>query len=337
MFLVDDDNIMGAQKGLTNNLEKSQFLKDFKNDVLVGLSKYNKSLPCKYIYDEEGSKLFKKITELPEYYLTRSELEIFSKNGDFFAKLLKNLFCNIVEFGVGDGQKTRILLKHLNKNKINFRYYPIDISTSALDELIKSLKVDFKDLESTGLVADYSCDLTCLKNMKTGTNLVLFLGSNIGNMDFNQSIDFLKRIRCSINLGDYLLVGFDLKKDIKILEAAYNDSEGVSEQFNKNLLKRINKELGGNFDLKLFDYYSIYDAKEGAIVSKLISKEAQIVKIDSLDKVFSFSKGEAIHTESSYKYNLNDIAYLATKSGFLITKNLFDKKHLFVNSIWQAK
>ena len=338
MFHVDEAYYyMNTNKTINNTLKKNQFLKEFKRDVLLGLSNFPKSLPCKYIYDEAGSNLFKKITELPEYYLTRSELQIFSENGDFFGNLLRNLICNIVEFGVGDGQKTRILLRHLKENKITFRYYPVDISSSAMDELISTLKIDFNDLESTGLVADYSCDLTCLKNMKTGTNLVLFLGSNIGNMDFNSSINFLKNIRRSLNTGDYLLIGFDLKKDAIILQNAYNDSQGISEKFNKNLLNRINKELGGTFDLTLFSYLSIYDKKEGAIISKLTSEKQQNVKISSLKKVFSFKKGESIHTESSYKYNQNDIFYIAQKSGFSIIENLYDKKHFFTNSLWQLK
>ncbi len=328
---------MNTNKTINNTIENTQFLKEFNRDVLLGLSNSNKSLPCKYIYDEEGSRLFKKITELPEYYLTRSELQIFSENGDFFGSLFRNLICNIVEFGVGDGQKTKILLRHLKKNKITFRYYPVDISSSAMDDLISALKSDFNDLESTGLVADYSCDLTCLKNMKTGTNLVLFLGSNVGNMDFSSSITFLKNIRRSLNIGDYLLIGFDLKKDPILLQNAYNDSQGISEKFNKNLLNRINKELGGNFDLSLFDYLSIYDKKEGAIISKLISKKQQKVKINSLNKVFSFAKGEAILTESSYKYNQNDIFYISQKSGFSIIENLYDEKHFFTNSLWQLK
>ena len=338
MFHVDEVYYyMNTNKTINNTLKKTQFLKEFKRDVLFGLSNFPKSLPCKYIYDEAGSNLFKKIMELPEYYLTRSELQIFSENGDFFGNLLRNLICNIVEFGVGDGQKTRILLRHLKENKITFRYYPVDISSSAMDDLISALKSDFNDLESTGLVADYSCDLTCLKNMKTGTKLVLFLGSNIGNMDFSSSINFLKNIRRSLNTGDYLLIGFDLKKDAIILQNAYNDSQGISEKFNKNLLNRINKELGGTFDLNLFSYLSIYDEKEGAIISKLISEKKQNVKISSLKKVFSFKKGESIHTESSYKYNQNDIFYIAEKSGFSIIENLYDKKHFFTNSLWQLK
>ncbi|MBK5133680.1 L-histidine N(alpha)-methyltransferase [Candidatus Bathyarchaeota archaeon] len=328
---------MITKKTINTTIENKQFLKDFKNDVLKGLSNYNKSLPCKYIYDEEGSKLFKKITKLPEYYLTRSELQIFSESGNFFGNLLQNLTCNIIEFGVGDGQKTRILLKHLTQNKIAFRYYPIDISSSAMADLINTLKRDFKNFESNGIVADYSCDLTCLRNMKKGTNLVLFLGSNIGNMNFSQSIIFLRRIRRSLNVGDYLLIGFDLKKDSTTLQNAYNDSQGISEKFNKNLLNRINIELGGNFDLNLFSYLSIYDLKEGAIVSKLVSKKQQLVKISSLNKVFSFTKGETIHTESSYKYDQNDIQQLAKKSGFSIIESLYDKHHFFTNSLWQPK
>ena len=206
-----------------------------------------------------------------------------------------------------------------------------------MNELILALKVDFKNLEANGLVADYSCDLSCLSNLKTGTNLVLFLGSNIGNMTFQDSISFLKQIRKSMKIGDYLLIGFDLKKESRVIQRAYNDSKRISEKFNKNLLNRINKELGGHFNLELFNYLSIYDEKEGAIVSKLISKVDQTVEISSLNKVFSFAKGEAIHTESSYKYDQNDIEYLARKSGFSIIKNLFDKKNLFTNSIWQLK
>jgi dimethylhistidine N-methyltransferase len=322
---------------INNSLNKKRFLTEFKNDVFLGLSKINKSLPCKYIYDKEGSRLFQKITKLPEYYLTRAEIQIFSDNEYFFSNLFQNLTCNIIEFGVGDGHKTKILLKHLKKNKIIFHYYPIDISLSAMNELITALRVDFKNLKAIGLVADYSCDLSCLSNLKTGTNIVLFLGSNIGNMTFQDSISFLIKIRKSMKLGDYLLIGFDLKKESKIIQKAYNDSERISEEFNKNLLNRINKELGGHFNLDLFNYLSIYDENEGAIVSKLISKVDQTVEISSLNKVFFFAKGEAIHTESSYKYDQNDIKYLARESGFSIIENLFDKKHFFTNSIWQLK
>ena len=326
---------MAQNKTINNMKNKNQFLKDFKNDVLKGFSSPNKYIPCKYIYDEDGSRLFKAITKLPEYYLTRSELQIFTENGDFFGKLLRNLNCNIVEFGVGDGHKTRILLGYLYKKEIAFRYYPIDISTNSMTEVINALKKDFKDLEATGLIADYLRDLTCFSRIKTGTNVVLFLGSNIGNMDFRHSINFLKNIRRSLNKGDYLIIGFDLKKDPSILQRAYNDSQGLSEKFNKNLLNRINKELGGNFKLDLFGYSSRYDIKEGAIVTKLVSKKKQNVYIRSLEKVFSFEKGETIHTESSYKYNQKDIQYLAKKSGFKIIENLFDDQKFFVNSLWQ--
>lgn len=317
--------------------KKSQFFNDFRNDVLKGLSSPNKYIPCKYIYDEEGSRLFKAISNLPEYYLTRAELQIFKKNGDFFRNLFEKQNCNIIELGVGDGHKTKILIEHLYKRKIFFRYYPIDISSSSINEVINALNVDFKDIEVNGFIADFSCNLECLSNIKTGINLILFLGSNIGNMDYKQSIIFLKNIKKSLKIGDFLLIGFDLKKDPIILNRAYNDSRGLSEKFSKNLLNRINKELGGNFKNDFFSYSSVYDPQIGAVVTNLVSKQNHSVYINSINKVFSFKKGEKIHTESSYKYNQKDIEILAKKSGFRVIKNLFDDQNFFTDSLWQVR
>jgi L-histidine N-alpha-methyltransferase len=308
----------------------------FALDVLIGLSQTPKSLPSKYFYDEEGSKLFQQITKLSEYYLTGCEFEIFQDKKGEIAGLIGGSQFNLVELGAGDGRKTKILLEHFLKAGLDFRYVPIDICEAALEGLIGGLDKHSPGLPIEGLVADYCDGLKWLCNMNKHRNVVLFLGSSIGNFSHSEAREFLYGLWNALEDGDYLLIGFDLKKDIQLLERAYNDSQSVTAQFNLNLLHRINRELGGNFDTDQFQYYSSYNALSGAMESYLISRQEQVVDIEALNQSFAFEAWEPVHTEYSYKYLESDIASLAEETGFTIIAQLMDSKQYFVDSVWQV-
>lgn len=309
----------------------------FALDVLVGLSELPKQLPSRYFYDQRGSELFEKIMELPEYYLTNCEFNILStKSGEISRLLAKDSF-NLIELGSGDGRKTNVLIRHLLEQTLQFKYFPIDISRAAMEGLISSLNRDFPQLQSNGLVAEYFSGLKWLQSISDRTNFVLLLGSNIGNFNRAQARGFLRNLWSSLRDGDYVMIGFDLKKDINLMQAAYNDSRGITSAFNLNLLRRINRELGGNFDLNKFQHYSSYDVFTGAMESYLVSQEKQTVLIREIGLEFTFDPWEPIHTEYSYKYLESDIEELARLTGFDIVNQLYDEKGYFVDSIWRVK
>jgi len=318
------------------DVQISDYHEAFALDVLIGLSQTPKSLPSKYFYDKEGSKLFQQITELPEYYLTQCESEIFqNKKGEIASLIGRNQF-NLVELGVGDGRKTKILLKHFLEVGLAFRYVPIDICEAAVEGLIGGLDKHVPQVPIAGLVADYCDGLKWLSTMNGYRNVVLFLGSSIGNFSYSEAREFLYGLWNALEDGDYLLIGFDLKKDIQVLERAYNDSQNVTAQFNLNLLHRINRELGGNFNADQFQHYSSYNALSGAMESYLISRQEQVVDIAKLNQSFPFEAWEPMHTEYSYKYLESDIASLAEETGFTIVAQLMDSKKYFVDSVWQV-
>ncbi len=308
----------------------------FAMDVLTGLSESRKKLPTEYIYDKNGSELFRKIMKLPEYYLTRSETELLRINRNQMREALDNGQLNLIELGAGDGQKTRLLIENFLRNGVEFKYIPIDISESAMDGLIGQFTREFKHLKTEGIVSDYFSGLNWLSNITSRQNLVLFLGSNIGNFSPVKLKRFLSRLWHMLNDGDLVLIGFDLKKDIRIMEAAYDDSQGITADFNLNLLKRINRELAGEFNLNQFKFYSTYDAEAGAIQSYLISQIEQEVYIGDLEKFFHFKAFEAIHTESSYKFSLEDIELLAESNRFDIVEHYFDSNKRFTDSLWRV-
>jgi dimethylhistidine N-methyltransferase len=310
--------------------------KEFILDVLNGLTQDPKMLPCKYFYDEEGERLFRRITELPEYYLTNCEHEILEKYKSEIANVLEIDRFNLVELGAGDGSKAKILLEHFIENDLSVKYIPIDICQSAIENLIQELSDCTLDFTIDGLIGEYFKGLKWLSSNGKVPNVVLFLGSNIGNFTMLETKLFLQKLWDGLSSGDYLLIGFDLKKDVELLNKAYNDSENVTAEFNLNLLRRINRELGADFDLDLFEYYGNYDASTGAIESYLVSKADQDVYIDSLNQTFSFNKYEAIHTESSHKYLESDILKLATEMGYEIIQNFSDSKDYFLDSLWRV-
>lgn len=316
--------------------EDSLFLREFAADVSSGLCAPLKKLHCKYIYDHHGSRLFSEIMDLPEYYLTRSELEVLETHKDDICRRAGGCGLDVVELGAGDGRKTRVLLGHLMDRGERFNYVPIDISESAVRGLSRELSESFPHLEAQGLVAEYMRGMDWLSRQSGLRKLVLFLGSSIGNFPPPEAMGFLKALRGSLRPGDLLLTGFDLQKDVKVMAEAYDDSRGLTASFNLNLLRRINRELGGEFDLGRFDFHSAWDPASRAVQSYLITDSAHEVWISELDRSFGFEKWEPIHTESSRKFSLHEVRAMAEEAGFEVDKEYLDSRRYFVDSLWKA-
>ncbi|RMF55561.1 MAG: L-histidine N(alpha)-methyltransferase [Calditrichaeota bacterium] len=309
----------------------------FALDVLIGLSEKPKQLSSMYFYDDTGSRLFQKIMALPEYYLTSCEMEIIKTQTEQFSNLVGDGTFHLIELGAGDGSKTSVLIDHFLQKKLEFDYIPIDISEAAMKTLLRSMGKKFETLSANGLVAEYFDGLKWISQSKHKRNMVLMLGSNLGNFNKARARVFLRSLWNSLNNGDYVVIGFDLKKDIEIMLRAYNDSQGVTEKFNLNLLRRINTELGGQFDLNKFRFYANYNVFSGAIESFLVSLEPQRIYIAQLGDYFEFDAWEPIHTEYSYKFLESDISLLAEQTGYRIVHQLYDSKRYFVDSIWRVE
>ncbi len=311
--------------------------KAFALDVLNGLSEHPKRLQSKYFYDDEGSRLFQKIMGLPEYYLTNCEYEILQTHKETIAQFVTNETFNIIELGAGDGLKTSLLIEHFKKSGLDFRYVPVDISEAAMETLTFSMANKFTGLDIFGLVAEYFEGLKWLSTSNDRRNIVLILGSNLGNFNRSQAKAFLRTLWNSLNNGDIVVTGFDVKKDIDLMLDAYNDAQGVTAEFNLNLLRRINRELGGDFDLNRFRFFATYNVFSGAMESYLVSLEPQKVFVKDIGQTFSFKAWEPIHTEYSYKFLESDIVSLAESTGYVIEKQLYDSKKYFVDSVWRVE
>ena len=317
--------------------QDQNIMEALKLDLLSGFSKKNKAIPSKYFYDDNGSALFNRITTHPDYYLTRCELEILDKAKHKIADLFgKNPF-NLVELGPGEGIKTELLIDHCLENKMNFTYIPIDISYQYLKEIVDKLDRHQPKIPLLPIHSDYFNGLKWLNLDSNTCNLALFLGSSIGNFSMSGAEEFLCHLRENLHLNDYALIGFDLRKDIDLLQRAYDDSDGITRAFNLNLLHRMNNALGANFDISKFHHYATYNVAIGAMESYLISLEPQTVNINALNTSFNFEAFEAIHVECSYKYTLAQIEALAQRSGFKMVENFFDSQGYFVDSLWQAQ
>lgn len=310
-------------------------MNQFKNDVDEGLSSNTKRLNSKYFYDEIGDKLFVDIMNMPEYYLTDAELEIFKERS---SEIIETLNINkeepfeIIELGAGDGTKTIELLSVLVNQGYRIKYIPVDISQHALDSLEQMLKLKLPLLNVETRQGDYFEVLSSLKSSEV-SKAVLFLGSNIGNLTDDRSNDFLEKLSENINVNDQLLLGVDLIKSADIVLPAYNDKAGITSAFNLNLLQRINKELGADFDLNKFRHNPEYNEEEGIAKSALISLEDQEVAVKSLNKVFSFQKNEKIHTEISRKYNDEIIQKIINGTPFEIQTKIIDSREYFADYI----
>lgn len=311
----------------------------FAQDVDTGLNASPKYLSSKYFYDEKGDILFQQIMNLDEYYLTRSEYENFNMHKETWF----NLFSidvesfNLIEFGAGDAYKTKVLLKYFVEHRVDFNYIPIDISSNVLEFLSKRLKEEIPKLKVKPIQADYFKAFDSIKQNDKSRNIILFLGSNIGNFTPSVAIDFFSKLKSKCSKNDYVLIGIDIKKDPTKILSAYNDSKGVTESFNKNVLVRINRELGGNFDPDNFVFFPTYNPLNGEVRSYLVAKFAHQVFIKSLDKTYSFKASEPIFTEISKKYDADEISQLANDTGFELIKNYFDDEKRFVNTLWKPK
>jgi dimethylhistidine N-methyltransferase len=296
----------------------------FLDEAIAGLSRPQKTLPCKFLYDEEGSRLFNQICELDEYYPTRTEDQILRDNIGEIARLIGRECC-LVEFGSGRSTKTRHLLDHLPSMA---GYIPIDISGPQLLESAAQLGLEYPGLEIAPLEADYG-EISEIPETKRKPRRIVgfFPGSTIGNFDPVAAVPFLRNIAQLCGREGGLLIGVDRKKPRWILEPAYNDSKGVTAKFNIGILARANRELGADFDLSAFRHHAPYDEVHGRIEMRLVSERAQTVNLDSRE--FQFKEGEYIVTEHSYKYTLPGFAGLALRAGFELVRSWEDSNHLF--------
>jgi len=297
---------------------------NFLEAVRAGLSKQHKTLPAKFFYDKRGSKLFEEITSLPEYYQTRTELVLLEKISPDLKTLIPKA-SKLVEFGSGSTEKIRVLIDSVGRFDT---YIPIDISREYLKMEAEDLASDHPDLNIIAICADYTKPFKMPHGMTGGADCTgFFPGSTIGNMTPEEAVEFLKTAGGLLGKGAGFIIGVDLKKDPAILHAAYNDSRGVTADFNKNVLRRINNELGGNFDLAKFRHRAIYNVPAGRIEMHLESLEAQEVTLGG--QTFSLAQGETIHTENSYKYSLAEFQALAKRGGLNPARVWQDRDALF--------
>jgi L-histidine Nalpha-methyltransferase len=307
---------------------QASLAEDFAASVRAGLTASPKRLECSWFYDAEGSRLFERICATPEYYLTRAEDEILASHaGEICDGLAPE--ADLVELGSGSGSKTRRLIAELASRRGRVRYVPIDISRDALEDSARRLLAEFEGLSISAVAAEYGPGLDELRRVSPGPKLVLWLGSNIGNFDRERASGFLARVRSRLTPECRVLVGFDLRKDTATLERAYDDAGGITARFNLNLLARIDRELGGDFDLERFSHRARYDEEDGRIDMFLDSRVAQEVAIRALDLEVAFEAGEPIHTESSYKHSLAELGAIAARAGLEIERSWFDEARRF--------
>ncbi len=312
---------------------------EFARDVSRGLAGNPKYLSSKYFYDEKGDELFQQIMKVGEYYLTQSEYSIFSTQKEKILQAFRgseNEEFDLLELGAGDGYKTKVLLNHFLSQKAKFQYKPVDISTNVLKVLTNNLSDELPELHVSGLRGEYFQVLEGLKKNVKVKRVVLFLGSNIGNFTRPITTQFLYQLKNALASGDLVMIGFDLKKDPSKILAAYNDSQGVTRDFNLNLLSRINRELGADFNTDNFIHYPYYDPAIGECRSYLISTCAHTVNIQSLNQNVHFKAWEPIHMEISTKFDLETVQELAQTTGFTIEANFFDENKWFVDSVWRV-
>ena len=306
-------------------------LASFSDTVINGLSAYPKVLDPKFLYDEEGSRLFEQICELPEYYPTRTEMAILERHANAMRDAVGKQTM-LIEYGSGSSRKVRMLLERLQPSA----YVAIDISREQLLDACNELSLLYPDLPITAVCADYSqpLDWQDIAPQDNARRLAFFPGSTIGNFQPDQAIAFLSKVREQVGKDGGLLIGVDLKKDRARLHAAYNDRAGVTAAFNLNLLHRINRELGGDFNPQQFRHHAFYNEQAGRIEMHLVSRRAQRVRIGEHE--FSFAEGESIHTENSYKYTVSGFQALAAQAGFRAGDVWEDEERLFSVHYLQA-
>lgn len=315
------------------NLKSSQFA----TDVYKGLTSQPKKLNSKYFYNQNGNALFEQITKLPEYYLTRKELEIIQNHRTAIAELFDTSDgFELIELGAGNGSKTKILLRHFLDGNLNFEYHPTDISSGSLNTLLNDLKAELPALQVEGHPGTYNEILDQFLNRPHKKRRVfLFLGSNIGNFNKIEAIYFLKKLNAVLKEKDLLFFGFDLKKDPVKIRQAYDDASGVTQAFNKNLLTRMNHELKADFDPDAFLHWPVYNPQNGTLQSFLVSTKKQQVALKSLSLEVTFEAWESIHTEISQKYSPTEIESLAAEAACETVTYFNDTEDYFRNYVFQ--
>jgi dimethylhistidine N-methyltransferase len=304
-----------------------QLIPEIAQDVVQGLTSTPKALPPKLFYDAEGSVLFDEITRLPEYYLTRTELSILQAHAQEIARACPP-GVNLVELGAGSGHKTRTIISALLRRQLQVTYFPVDVSFSALEAAKSALEKEFESLSVQPVVLDYSASMRFLTRIPS-PKLVLYIGSSIGNSEPHQARSLLTNLRAALQPDDCFLLGTDLVKDPAILLPAYDDAQGVTEQFNKNILARINRELAGHFDLNAFRHVACWNPRQSRMEMYLESCVDQMVPVDLLKLCVRLKAGERIHTENSYKYTLDGARSMLAEAGFELLETLSDPRSCF--------
>lgn len=306
----------------------------FAADVQKGLTSSPKKISSKYFYDKKGDDLFQQIMALPEYYLTRKEFSILEKYQEEIADVFSSeKGFDLIELGAGNGEKTKILLRQLQKKNYDFIYHPVDISENVLQQLENSLQKEIPGLKTESFQGSYTEVLQRIGNYKKRKKVILFLGSNIGNLSKDEAVVFLKRISEAMEKDDLFFLGVDQKKHPEKILAAYNDQSGVTANFNLNLLSRINREMNADFHPENFMHWATYDPETGIAKSFLVSKKDQSIKINSLNLEVHFRAWETIHTEISTKYDDTSVEWLAGEAGLEISESFTDEKKYFKNYI----
>ncbi len=318
-------------------IDREVEISSFADDVRRGLTAAPKSLPPHHFYDELGSALFDAITRLPEYYVTRAESEVLTSFDEEIAEAFGTPV-RLIELGAGSARKTRLLFDVLRRRQPQLEYVPVDVDRTILERSGRTLLDEYPSLRITAVCSDFrdlSRSLAGLHD-SSARNVVLFLGSTIGNLGFDESVSMFRGLGKALGPSDAFFLGADLKKSKCVLEPAYDDALGVTAAFNLNLLARINRELGGRFDVKRFAHRAFFDESKSRIEMHLVSREAQTVRIEALGLDVAFAEGESIHTENSYKYDAAMIERIAAASGFRVEKTWTDSRRWFADFLMRV-
>jgi len=302
-------------------------LPPYIDEVVHGLTSRPKTLPCKLFYDDRGSQLFEEITRLPEYYPTRTEFEILQDSAKEIVEAAGTPV-SIVELGAGTATKTGALLRAFAGRQMRVKYFPVDISAGALADAKLRVEDECANVVVRPVVADFSDGFHFLREIP-GRKLVLYLGSSIGNFEWNDAIAMLRKVREQLSAGDALLLGTDMVKPAEILVPAYDDAQGVTAQFNKNILVRLNRELGANFDVDSFRHIAEWSRERSRMEIFLQTTRPQKVTLRNAGLTVQFRAGERIHTENRHKYTLKMVERMLCVSGFKLEKTWFDRQQWF--------
>jgi L-histidine Nalpha-methyltransferase len=311
-------------------------LSDFAKDTLTGLTSPQKYLLPKYFYDERGSRIFSEIMQMPEYYLTRCEFDIFEKHSKSISRQIMEGMgsFDLIELGSGDGLKTKLLLRSLLQNKTNLRYIPVDISLHSLNGLMDSLMDEMPSLQVKQQYGDYFQVIKDMKDDSDRARVIMFLGSNIGNLLDEDLDEFLNELSELTSPGDKLLIGYDLKKSPSVIMDAYNDPHRLTRDFNFNHLYRINKELDADFDVDRFEFHVSYNPLNGKVQSYLVSKVQQSVYVGALERKINFKPWESIFMELSRKFDVENLNEQVKQFGFETEQTFYDTMNYFAVTLW---